>query len=204
MGRNTTHFYKQPMHFERGRGPWLFATDGRRYLDFYNNVAQIGHCHPHVVRAVSRQSAALNTNTRYLYSSVLDYAERLTGRLAPHLTTCLFVNSGSEANDVAWQMAKTVTGHSGAIIMEDAYHGVTDVMRLFSPGRPGKALPDFLQGLVVPDPYRGPYRNPARRPCRQICCRRRPGDRRTGDSRSQNCGFHGRFGVLLQRHSRRP
>ncbi len=159
MGRNTTHFYSQPMHFERGRGPWLYATDGRRYLDFYNNVAQIGHCHPHVVRAVSRQAAALNTNTRYLYSSVLDYAERLSDRLAPHLTACLFVNSGSEANDIAWQMAKTVTGNAGGIIMEDAYHGVTDVMRLFSPGRPGKALPDFLQGLVVPDPYRGPIRD---------------------------------------------
>jgi 4-aminobutyrate aminotransferase-like enzyme/aminoglycoside phosphotransferase (APT) family kinase protein len=159
MGRNTTHFYEQPMHFERGRGPWLYATDGRRYLDFYNNVAQIGHCHPHVVRAISRQAAALNTNTRYLYSSVLDYAERLTGRLARHLTACLFVNSGSEANDVAWQMAKTVTGHTGAVIMEDAYHGVTDVMRLFSPGRPEKPLPDFLEGIIVPDPYRGPFRD---------------------------------------------
>ncbi|MBT8087063.1 MAG: aminotransferase class III-fold pyridoxal phosphate-dependent enzyme [Gammaproteobacteria bacterium] len=159
MGRKTTHFYKQPMHFERGSGNWLHATDGRRYLDFYNNVAQVGHCHPHVVRAIARQAAALNTNTRYLYNSVLEYAERLTERLAPHLTACVFVNSGSEANDVAWQMSKFVTGHSGALIMEDAYHGVTDVIRQFSPGRPGKVLPDFLQGLIVPDPYRGPYRD---------------------------------------------
>jgi 4-aminobutyrate aminotransferase-like enzyme len=99
----------------------------------------------------------LNTNTRYLYSSVLEYADRLTSKLAPHLTACVFVNSGSEANDVAWQMAKLVTGHKGAVIMEDAYHGITDAIRHFSPGRPGASLPDFLQGLVVPDPYRGPY-----------------------------------------------
>jgi 4-aminobutyrate aminotransferase-like enzyme/Ser/Thr protein kinase RdoA (MazF antagonist) len=158
MGRKTTHFYARPMHFERASGPWLYATDGHRYLDCYNNVPQVGHCHPHVVRAISRQAAALNTNTRYLYSSAIEYASRLTEKLAPHLSACVFVNSGSEANDVAWQMAKLVTGRSGAIIMEDAYHGVTDVIRQFSPGRPGVTLPSFLQGLIVPDPYRGPYR----------------------------------------------
>ncbi|MGB5625878.1 MAG: aminotransferase class III-fold pyridoxal phosphate-dependent enzyme, partial [Woeseiaceae bacterium] len=158
MGRNATHFYARPMHFERASGPWLYATDGHRYLDCYNNVPQVGHCHPHVVRAISRQAAVLNTNTRYLYSSAIEYADRLTATLAPHLTACVFVNSGSEANDVAWQMAKLVTGKSGAIIMEDAYHGVTDVIRKFSPGRPNVQLPEFLKGLIVPDPYRGPYR----------------------------------------------
>jgi 4-aminobutyrate aminotransferase-like enzyme len=158
MGRKTTHFYARPMHFERGSGPWLFATDGHRYLDCYNNVPQVGHCHPHVVRAICRQAATLNTNTRYLYSSALEYADRLTAKLAPHLTSCIFVNSGSEANDVAWQMAKLITGRSGAVIMEDAYHGVTDVIRQFSPGGPDTRLPAFLKGLIVPDPYRGPIR----------------------------------------------
>lgn len=158
MGRNTTHFYERPMHFERAHGPWLYATDGHRYLDCYNNVPQVGHCHPHVVRAISRQAAVLNTNTRYLYSSAIEYADRLTATLAPHLTACVFVNSGSEANDVAWQMAKLVTDKTGAIIMADAYHGVTDVIRKFSPGRPNVRLPEFLKGLIVPDPYRGPYR----------------------------------------------
>ncbi len=158
MGRKTTHFYARPIHFERASGAWLYATDGHRYLDCYNNVPQVGHCHPHVVRAIARQAAALNTNTRYLYSSAIEYADRLTRKLAPHLTACLFVNSGSEANDVAWQMAKLVSGRRGAIVMEDAYHGVTDVIRLFSPCRPGVTLPDFVKGLVVPDPYRGPYR----------------------------------------------
>ena len=158
MGRNTTHFYARPMHFERARGPWLYSTDGYRYLDCYNNVPQVGHCHPHVVRAIARQAAALNTNTRYLYSSALEYADRLTSKLAPHLSACIFVNSGSEANDVAWQIAKLITGNTGAVIMEDAYHGVTDVIRQFSPGRPETPLPAFLRGLIVPDPYRGPFR----------------------------------------------
>ena len=158
LGRNAKHFYSRPLHFERAAGPYLFSTDGHRYLDCYNNVTQVGHCNPHVVKAISRQAAALNINTRYLYSSILEYAERLTARLAPHLDACVFVNSGSEANDIAWQMAKIVTGKTGGLLMEDAYHGITGPIREFSPGHPDTQLPDHLQGLIVPDPYRGKYR----------------------------------------------
>ena len=158
LGRNATHFYARPMHFEKARGPFLYSTDGHRYLDCYNNVPQVGHCNPHVVKAIARQAATLNTNTRYLYGSILEYAERLTARLAPHLDTCIFVNSGSEANDIAWQMAKVMTGRSGGLLMEDAYHGITGPIREFSPGHPDRKLPAHLQGLIVPDPYRGPYR----------------------------------------------
>jgi 4-aminobutyrate aminotransferase-like enzyme len=147
------------MHFEKARGAFLYSTDGHRYLDCYNNVQQVGHCNPHVVRAISRQAAALNTNTRYLYGSILEYAERLTAKLAPHLDACIFVNSGSEANDIAWQMAKVMTGRSGGLLMEDAYHGITGPIREFSPGHPDTKLPDHLQGLLVPDPYRGKYRD---------------------------------------------
>ncbi len=159
LGEKTTHFYSRPLHFERASGAYLYGTDGRRYLDCYNNVPQVGHCNPHVVKAIARQAAALNTNTRYLYSSVIEYAERVTAKLAPHLDACVFVNSGSEANDVAWQMAKQVTGNNGAILMEDAYHGVTEAIRAFSPGHPDTPLPDYLRGIVVPDPYRGPHRD---------------------------------------------
>ena len=154
LGHQTKHFYAKPLHFERASGAYLYGTDGKPYLDFYNNVPQVGHCHPHVVRAIARQAAALNTNTRYLYSSVLEYAERLTATLADHLDACIFVNSGSEANDVAWQMARFATGGCGGLLMEDAYHGITDPIRLFSPGHPDVKLPDYLQGLAVPDPYR--------------------------------------------------
>jgi len=159
LGKNATHFYSRPMHFERAEGPFLHSTDGNRYLDCYNNVPQVGHCNPHVVKAISRQAAALNTNTRYLYSNILEYAERLTDKLAPHLDACVFVNSGSEANDIAWQMAKIMTGRSGGLLMEDAYHGITEPVREFSPGHPDTALPAHLQGLIVPDPYRGKFRD---------------------------------------------
>ena len=158
LGRSATHFYDQPMHFEKARGAFLYSTNGHRYLDCYNNVPQVGHCNPHVVKAISRQAAVLNTNTRYLYGSILEYAERLTDRLAPHLDACVFVNSGSEANDIAWQMARIVTGRSGGLLMEDAYHGITGPIREFSPGHPDTKLSAHLQGLVVPDPYRGKYR----------------------------------------------
>jgi len=163
LGRYTKHFYDKPLHFERASGVYLFGMDGRRYLDFYNNVVQVGHCNPHVVKAISRQAAALNTNTRYLYNSVIEYGARLTGKLAPHLNRCIFVNSGSEANDVAWQMARFATGNSGGMLMEDAYHGITDPIRLFSPGHPDVQLPGFLRGLAVPDSYRDQRPNIATR-----------------------------------------
>ena len=158
LGENTTHFYATPVHFERSSGCFLHGVDGHAYLDCYNNVPQVGHCNPHVVKAIARQAAVLNTNTRYLYGTILEYAERLTSKLAPHLDACVFVNSGSEANDVAWQIAQLVTGNSGGLLMEDAYHGITEPIRAFSPGHPDTPLPDHLRGLLVPDPYRGPYR----------------------------------------------
>ena len=106
LGNHLYHFYDKPIHIERGQGVWLYDAQGKAYLDGYNNVPVVGHCHPHVVRAVTRQTAALNTHTRYLYQVILDYAERLAGTLPSDLSVCTFVNSGSEANDIAWRMAK--------------------------------------------------------------------------------------------------
>ena len=91
-------------------------------------MPQVGHAHPQVSRAIARQAAALNTNTRYLYRIVLDYAERLVATMPDELDACLFVNSGSEANDAAFRMAKLVTGNEGALVMENAYHGITESM----------------------------------------------------------------------------
>jgi len=159
LGEKATYFYDKPVHFERAEGCFLFSPGGEAYLDCYNNVPQVGHCNPTVVKAICRQAAVLNTNTRYLYSSIIDYAERLTDKLAPHLDACLFVNSGSEANDIAWQMVKAITGRTGGLLMEDAYHGITEPIRQFSPCHPDTPLPDHLEGLIVPDPYRGPYRD---------------------------------------------
>ncbi len=157
MGRSPT-FYREPLHFERGEGTHLIAKDGRRYLDFYNNVPQVGHNHPHVTKAIARQVRALNTNTRYLYANVVEYADRLTSLLPDHLSAVVFVNSGSEANDVAWQFAKAATGNTGGLVMEDAYHGITDAIRSFSPSSTRATRADHVGYLLPPDPYRGPHR----------------------------------------------
>jgi 4-aminobutyrate aminotransferase-like enzyme len=118
----------------RGEAVWLYDAQGRAYLDAYNNVPQVGHCHPAVVRAVQRQSALLVTHTRYLHAKILDYADALTSRCAAHLNACIFVNSGSEANDVAWRLAQFATAHSGGIVMAHAYHGITDAVAALTPG----------------------------------------------------------------------
>src|SRR6056297_1163688 len=103
------------------------------HLDCYNNVAHVGHCHPHVVRSIARQAATLNTNTRYAFESVVNYAERLGRHLPGELRACLFANSGSEAVDLALRMARTVTGQSGMIAIEGAYHGITSESYAVSP-----------------------------------------------------------------------
>ena len=131
------HFYDRPLHLTRGQGAWLIGADGTRYLDAYNNVPQIGHSHPHVVRAIARAAAALNTNTRYLCDNVAAYAERLLALIPPDLAdrfdVCAFVNSGSEANDIAAQIARWATGRQGAVVMDDAYHGITAATAELSP-----------------------------------------------------------------------
>jgi 4-aminobutyrate aminotransferase-like enzyme/Ser/Thr protein kinase RdoA (MazF antagonist) len=134
MGAGAELFYQNPLHLVRGAGVWLYDAQGRAYLDVYNNVPHVGHAHPTVVAAIQRQTAILATHTRYLHDGILDYAERLTSRLPAHLDACIFVNSGSEANDVAWRMAQMATGHRGGLVMETAYHGITDAVAALTPG----------------------------------------------------------------------
>lgn len=155
----VVHFYDKPLHFVRGEGPWLITPDGRRYLDAYNNVQQIGHANAHVARALYRQSSVLNVNTRYLCDIVADYAERLTADLPDHLNACVFVNSGSEANDVAMQLAKFASGREGALIMDAAYHGCTETTMELSPSESGRF--DHLEYLEAPDMYRGRFADDA-------------------------------------------
>jgi len=133
LGAGAELFYDKPLHLVRGEGVWLYDAQGRAYLDVYNNVPHVGHCHPAVVRAVQKQTAVLATHTRYLHENILAYAEALTSRCPPHLDACIFVNSGSEANDVAWRIAQFVTGHKGALVMAHAYHGITDAVAALTP-----------------------------------------------------------------------
>jgi 4-aminobutyrate aminotransferase-like enzyme len=143
----------------KGEGMWLTDASGRRYLDCYNNVPHVGHCHPAVVEALTRQIGTLNTNTRYLGEQVLDYAERLGATMTGGLTACAFVNSGSEANDIAWRMARAYTSNSGGLTMRFAYHGITEAVHAFSPsGDMALAVPPHIRTLLPPDDYRGPYK----------------------------------------------
>jgi 4-aminobutyrate aminotransferase-like enzyme len=126
-------FYEQPVQFVRGEGVWLYDPAGHRYLDAYNNVASVGHCHPHVVQAIARQAAVLNTHTRYLHETVLDYAEKLLATFPHQIGHIMFTCTGSEANDLALRIARTCTGGTGFIVTETAYHGVTVALAEMSP-----------------------------------------------------------------------
>jgi 4-aminobutyrate aminotransferase-like enzyme/Ser/Thr protein kinase RdoA (MazF antagonist) len=127
--------YADPVHLVRGERAWLFDADGRRLLDAYNNVPVVGHSHPRVTEAVVRQTRLLNTHARYLYEPLVQLGERLLASMPPEaeLDSVMFVNSGSEANDIAWRIAAGVTGRDGAIVTPYAYHGVTDAIADLSP-----------------------------------------------------------------------
>jgi 4-aminobutyrate aminotransferase-like enzyme/Ser/Thr protein kinase RdoA (MazF antagonist) len=150
--------YRRPLHLVRGEGAWMYDTAGRGYLDAYNNVPVVGHAHPRVVEAIARQAALLNTNTRYLHEHVVELAERLTASVPDGLDTVMFVNSGSEANDLAWRLATTVTGGDTGIVTDWAYHGVTAAIADFSPSEwPGGQQPASVETFAAPNTYRGRY-----------------------------------------------
>ncbi len=126
-------FYEEPFHPVRGDGVWLYDAEGTPWLDAYNNVACLGHCHPQVVEAMARQAATLNTHTRYLHEGILAYAERLLATLPAALGHATFTCTGSEANDLALRIAAAHTGGSGVIVTRFAYHGVTSALACASP-----------------------------------------------------------------------
>jgi 4-aminobutyrate aminotransferase-like enzyme len=133
LGASYRLFYQEPFHPVRGDGVWLFDRHGTAHLDAYNNVACVGHCHPRVVAAITRQAATLNTHTRYLHETILDCAERIIETLPAPLEQMVFTCSGSEANDLALRMARAFTGGEGVIVTELAYHGVTQSIAEVSP-----------------------------------------------------------------------
>jgi 4-aminobutyrate aminotransferase-like enzyme len=123
--RGLRLYYDAPFHPVRGEGVWVFDDNGRRFLDAYNNVPHVGHSHPHVVAALCRQAGMLNTNTRYLFEPIVEYAERLVATMPAGLDAVMFACTGSEANDLAWRMARNFTGRSGVITTHNGYHGNT-------------------------------------------------------------------------------
>ncbi len=152
-------FYDHPVHLVRGEGTWLFDADGRRYLDCYNNVPVVGHGHPRVVRAVAEQQRLLAAHSRYLHEAIVELAERLTATLPPALDAVVVVNSGSEANDLAWRIARAATGRSGAVVTGFAYHGLTEATHALSPEEwAAGERPGHVATVPGPDGYRGAYR----------------------------------------------
>lgn len=136
MGGNVPTFYQNPVHLVKGEGVWLWDANGKRYLDCYNNVPHVGHCHPKVVEAIARQAGILNTHTRYLHDLVLDYIERLGATFHHGTTQAIMACTGSEANDVALRMAQAVTGKTGMIATDNTYHGNTALVSTLSSRRP--------------------------------------------------------------------
>lgn len=132
-------FYEEPLHLVRGEGVWVWDKAGNKYLDAYNNVASLGHSHPHVVRAISEQLGVLNTHTRYLHDGVVNYAERLLATMPDALGHVMFTCSGSEANDLALRIARSYTKRQGVIVTRLAYHGLTEAVSELSP-----SLGDFV------------------------------------------------------------
>jgi 4-aminobutyrate aminotransferase-like enzyme len=133
---------------------YLYDAEGQRYLDGYNNVAHVGHCHPRVVQAAYEQMQLLNTNTRYLHDAILDYAERLTATLPNPLNVCYFVNSGSEANELAIRLARAHTNARDMIVLDHAYHGNTTTLIDISPykhdGPGGSGPPSWVHKVPLP------------------------------------------------------
>src|SRR5258706_5310866 len=162
LGNNLSVSYQRPLKIVRGWMQYLYDDTGRAYLDVYNNVPLVGHSHPRVVRAAQEQLALLNTNTRYLHDNVLRYAERLTELLPDPLRVCYFVNSGSEANELALRLARAHTEREDIIVLEHAYHGHTNTLIDISPykfdGPGGRGKKPWVHVAPLADDYRGAYR----------------------------------------------
>ncbi len=155
LGPNMSVFYEEPVHLVRGQGVKLWDADGREYLDCYNNVPHVGHCHPRVVEAICQQAGTLNTHTRYLHEGILDYVEALTATFDDPFDTALLCCTGSEANDVALRMAQALTGKTGVIATDHTYHGnTTAVHQLSQTNPPPGGYWDSVAFVPAPDSYR--------------------------------------------------
>jgi 4-aminobutyrate aminotransferase-like enzyme/Ser/Thr protein kinase RdoA (MazF antagonist) len=161
LGKGLSLSYDSPLYIVRGEGVYLIDIYGRNYLDTVNNVNHVGHQHPEVVKAAQSQMAVLNTNTRYLHPEIIAYSKALLNKLPEELSVLHFVNSGSEANELALRMAKIVSGQKDFLAIEAGYHGntnaVIDVSSYKFEGKGGNGKPETTHLLPLPDPYRGKY-----------------------------------------------
>jgi len=161
LGKSLSLSYNKPLKIVRGDGAFLIDNTGRKYLDTVNNVAHVGHEHPRVVKAGQNQMAILNTNTRYLHENINAFAKALLATFPDELSVVHFVNSGSEANELALRMAKTCTNQKDMIAVEVGYHGNTggcvDISSYKFDGKGGKGAPEHTHIVPLPDAFRGRY-----------------------------------------------
>ena len=162
MGGAYRLFYDEPVHIVAGEGVWLYDSDGKKYLDVYNNVPHVGHCHPRVVEAICRQAQILNTHTRYLHDLVLEYAEKLGNQFPDCLDITMFACTGTEANELALRLARAKTGASGMIVTEHAYHGTSwAIAQITTCYETSEKRGDNIVTVPTPCSYRGLYANDA-------------------------------------------
>ena len=162
VARAQRLYYDQPPEIVRGWKTYLYDADGRSYLDMVNNVTTVGHSHPRVAAAAERALRRLNTNSRFLYAGMEQLATRLCELLPASLNTVFFVNSGSEANDLALRLARGYTGRTNVIAIEGAYHGWTTATAAISTtpfDTPHVEVPAGVRIVPAPNPYRGRYRS---------------------------------------------
>lgn len=154
FGQSSVLFYQQPLEIVRAQGTQMFDKNGRSYLDVYNNVPCVGHCHPAVVEAIAEQAATLATNSRYLYQNLNDYAAALLATYPAALSVLVLTCTGSEANDIALRIACLHSGGTGIVVTETAYHGNTSAVMAASPSsyKKGTQLPAHVRTIRAPAP----------------------------------------------------
>ena len=161
LGPSLSVSYDESFHIVRGEGQYLFDARGNRYLDCVNNVQHVGHCHPKVVEAAQQQYKKLNTNTRCLDETIVNYAKDITSTLPDGLEVCFFANSGREANGLALRLVRQFTGNKATIVLDGAYHGNLFSLIEISPykhnGPGGNGAPDFVYTLPISDSFCGKY-----------------------------------------------
>lgn len=162
LGKTLSLSYQEPLKMVRGQGAYLFTEQGVPYLDMVNNVCHVGHCHPKVVAAGQAQLAKLNTNTRYLHDNIVNYTDKLLATMPEKLSVCMLVNSGSEANELAFRLARCFTKSKELLVVDGAYHGNTNACIEASPykfdGPGGEGAPPYVHKVTLPDPYRGEFK----------------------------------------------
>ena len=162
LGKNLSISYQQPIKIVQGALQYLYDDKGKTYIDCVNNPSHVGHAHPYLVKQMQNQIATLNTNTRYLNDLIIEYANRITQTLPSSLSVCYFVNSGSEANDLAIRMSRCYTGAEDVIVLDHAYHGTSSLTMDISPykfdSKGGQGQKPWVHKAINPDGYRGPFK----------------------------------------------